>query len=548
VSGNLLTAPTGGDEYGTCNPVKSVGRPGGSCGDHADGRADPLHLLEVNISGVTAKTKAHSRRTVPMNLTVPGPEPVLTPRDAARPSCNPPAEHMGRARRLTILALLSTVAFVALLDFFIVNVALAAISNDFRGSSLPAVSWVLSAYAIMFATVMVPAGRLADLWGRKKILLSGVAVFTLASLVCGLAPTLAVLLAGRAVQAAGAAMILPTSLGLLYPSFPDRQHTLVVGIWAGVAAVASSSGPTLGGLVVGLSWRWIFLINLPIGFAAFVLGQILLPEVRQLVGSRFPDAMSALSLLAAVASLVLATVQGPQWGWGDTRTVALFAMAVVATGVSIQRTLCASAPIIEKSLFTSRPFTGSTVAALVYFGGFAVFLVGNSLFLENDWHYSPLRSGLAMAPVPLTSIALVAGAGVIAKRFGRTRPAVVGTLLMTVAAAYWIVAVDANANYWTTMLPGMVLMGVSSGLAQAAMFAAPNALPADRASTGSAVVNLSSRVGSAIGVAVLVALTATNESIAGYQHAWTVLAVTGVLAAVALLLGARSTVQSGSLK
>jgi nitrate/nitrite transporter NarK len=258
--------------------------------------------------------------------------------------------------------------------------------------------------------------------------------------------------------------------------------------------------------------------------------------------------MSAISLLTAVASLVLATVQGPQWGWGDKRTVALFVMAVVASGVCVQRTLCAATPIIEKSLFNSRPFTGSTVAAAMYFGGFAVFLVGNSLFLENEWHYSPLRSGLAMAPVPLTSVALVAGAGVIAKRFGRTQPAVVGTLLMTVAAAYWMIAVDAKPNYWTAMLPAMVLMGVSSGLAQAAMFAAPNALPADRASTGGAVVNLSSRVGSAIGVAVLVALTATNESTAGYDHAWMVLAVTGILAAIALLLGARTNIPSSSLK
>ncbi len=487
-------------------------------------------------------------RAAQMNPAAPGAETVLSPRDAARPKCDPPAEQMGRARRLTILVLLSTVAFVALLDFFIVNVALAAISTDYRGSSLPAVSWVLSAYAIMFATVMVPAGRLADLWGRKKILLSGVAVFTLASLVCALAPTLGVLIGGRAVQAVGAAMILPTSLGLLYPSFPDRQHTLVVGIWAGVAAVAASSGPTLGGLIIGLSWRWIFYVNLPIGVAALVIGQFLLPEVRQLVGSRFPDAMSAVSLLAAVASLVLATVQGPQWGWGDRRTVALFVVAVAAGAVCVQRTLRATTPIIEKSLFQSRPFAGSTVAAVVYFGGFAVFLVGNSLFLENAWHYSPLRTGLAVAPVPVTSIALVAGAGVIAKRFGRTQPAVVGTLLMTAAAVYWIATVEANPHYWTAMLPGMVLMGVSSGLAQAAMFAAPNSLPADRASTGSAVVNLSSRVGSAIGVAVLVALTATNESIAGYDHAWIVLAVAGVLAATALLLGARSTVQPESLK
>jgi MFS family permease len=174
----------------------------------------------------------------------------------------------------------------------------------------------------------------------------------------------------------------------------------------------------------------------------------------------------------------------------------------------------------------------------VYFGGFAVFLVGNSLFLQNDWHYSPLCTGLALAPVPLTSLAIVAGAGPIAERSGRTLPAVAGTLLMAAAGVYWIATARIAPDYWGAMFPGLILMGISGGLSQAAMFAAPSTLPADRASTGSAVVNMSSRVGSAIGVAVLVALTTTSQSIAGYDHAWIVQAVTGVVAAGALLAGA----------
>jgi EmrB/QacA subfamily drug resistance transporter len=463
--------------------------------------------------------------------------PTPLPPDAAPPLCDSPAADMGHPRRWAILAVLSTVAFMAQLDFFIVNVALAGIGTDFHGSSLSALSWMLSAYAIVFASVLVPAGRIADLWGRKKVLLGGVVVFTLASLVCALAPSLAVLIGGRAVQAVGAAMIVPTSLGLLYPSFPRGQHTLVVGIWAGVAAVAGSAGPPLGGVLVSVSWRWIFLINLPIGLAAVIAGVILLPEVRQPVGSRLPDALSAVSLFAAVAVLVLATVQGPQWGWADGRTVALFVAAVLAAALTVQRTLRAPAPIIEKCLFESTPFTAATIAALLFFTGFAVFLLGSALYLQDVWHFSPLHTGIALAPAPVTSIAFATCAGPIAARFGRTLPAVVGTSLMAVAALYWIVAVHETPHY-SAMLPGLIIMGISGGLSQAPMFAAASTLAADRATTGSAVLNMSRQVGTAIGVAVLVALTAMSESTAGYDHAWIVQAATGMLAAVALLIGA----------
>lgn len=226
-------------------------------------------------------------------------------------------EDTGNPRCWAILVVLSAVAFMAQLDFFIVNVALAGIGKAFSNSGLAGVSWVLNAYAIVFAAVLVSAGRIADLWGRKKVLLFGVAIFTAASIACAVAQNLGVLIGGRVVQAVGAAMIVPTSLGLLYPSFPRRQHTLVVGIWAGVAAVAASVGPPIGGLLVDLSWRWIFLINLPIGIVTIAAGLLLLPEVRQPRGSHLPDVVSALSLLVAISLLVLATVQGSEWGWGD---------------------------------------------------------------------------------------------------------------------------------------------------------------------------------------------------------------------------------------
>jgi EmrB/QacA subfamily drug resistance transporter len=440
----------------------------------------------------------------------------------------------GHPRRWSIV--LGAVAFMAQLDFFIVNVALAGIGRSFAGSSEAALSWVLSAYAIVFAAVLVPAGRVADLYGRKKVLLLGVGVFTAASAVASFAPTLGVLVGARAVQAIGAAMIVPTSLGLLYPSFPKSQHTLVVGLWAGVAAVAASAGPPVGGLLVTVDWRWIFLINLPIGVATIIAGLMLLPEVREPKGRRLPDAVSAITLLLAVSTLVLATVEGPEWGWGDPRTIGIFIAAVVFAAVAVQRTLKAPAPVIEKQLFASRPFTAGTIALLAFFVGFAIFLLGSALFMQDVWHFTPLQAGVGLAPAPIVSIGFAMSAGPIQRRFGRTLPAVTGSTIMAVAAAYWLLQISGHPAYWSAMFPGLVLMGISGGLSQAPMFAAAGTLDPNRATTGSAVLNMSRQVGSALGVALLVALTSTGDQVGGFDHAWWVQTGAGLLAAASLLL------------
>src|ERR1700755_2981403 len=293
---------------------------------------------------------------------------MTTTADSPAPAGGPIAGtgDRGLPNRWRILAVLGAVAFMAQLDLFIVNIAVPAIGRSF-GGSLTGLSWVLNAYAIVFAALLVPAGRLADHFGRRRFLLVGVTVFTRAWAACAAAPSLGVLVAARALQAVGAALIVPTSLGLLYPSFPRRQHATVVGIWAGVAAVAGSSGPPVGGLLVGVSWRWIFLINVPIGVATLIAGARLLPEVRAAKGSRLPDGLSAALLLAAVSLLVLATVEGPDWGWGSVRTVGLLAVALVAVGLTVARTLWHPHALIERGLFRSRPFTFATIALFLFF-------------------------------------------------------------------------------------------------------------------------------------------------------------------------------------
>ncbi|MBV9793340.1 MAG: MFS transporter [Actinobacteria bacterium] len=447
----------------------------------------------------------------------------------------PPAvEDQGHPNRWRILAVLAAVAFMAQLDLFIVNIAVPAIGRSF-GGSLNGLSWVLNAYAIVFAALLVPAGRLADHFGRRRFLLIGVAVFTLASAACAAAPSLGVLVAARALQAVGAAMIVPTSLGLLYPSFPKRQHATVVGIWAGVAAVAGSSGPPVGGLLVEVSWRWIFVINVPIGVATLIAGWRLLPEVRAAKGTRLPDGISAVLLLAAVSLLVLATVEGPDWGWSSTRTLGLLAVAAAAVALTVLRTVRHPYALIEKGLFRSQPFTFATIALFLFFVGFAIFLLNGTLFLQDEWHYSAVRAGLAILPGPATAAVFAVNAGRLAQRFGRVWPAVVGTACMAIAALIWLSLTTVHPSYLTEILPGMVVGGVSAGLTQAPLFAAAGTLPPDRATTGSAVLNMARQVGSAVGVAVVVVAVGTGArpTLAGYHHAWAAEAVAGALAAVA---------------
>ncbi len=391
---------------------------------------------------------------------------------------NPWSSEDGHPRKWTVLVVLAAVAFMAQLDLFIVNVAVPAMARSFHGASLSDLSWVLNAYAIIFGALLVPAGRLADHYGRRRFLLGGVVVFTAGSVLCSLAPSLGVLVAGRVIQATGAAAIVPTSLGLLLPVFPRRQHNLVVGAWAGVAAVAATSGAPLGGLLVAASWRWIFLVNLPFGVFTVLLGLRVLPEVRAHAGARLPDPVSMATLLAAVTLLILGTVQGPAWGWGSPRVIALFAGAALAAALTARRAFTQPHAVIEADLFASREFATATLALFSWFVAFAVFLLISVLYLQDLWHYSALTTGLAIAPGPLTSAIFAVNSGRITGRFGRRLPALAGTLATCLSALYWLLLAPGQPHYVTGFLIPMILGGMGAGLTQAPLFAAASTLPA----------------------------------------------------------------------
>ena len=438
-----------------------------------------------------------------------------------------------------IMAVLCAVAFMAQLDLFIVNVALPSMGRSFHGAGLGSLSWVLNGYAIVFAAALVPAGRLADHLGRRRFLLWGVAVFTLASAICAASPNLAVLVGARVLQSVGAAMIVPTSLGLLLPAFPASRHSFVVGVWAGVAAVAGSSGPPIGGLLLQESWRWVFIINVPIGIATLLAGRAVLPEVRAEPGTRVPDLVSATTALAAITLITLATVEGSIWGWLSARLIALVAVALLALAVTVRRCFAHPSPLIEPQLFRSREFSVAAVALVLFFMAFAAFLLSVVLFLENVWHYSTLRTGLAIAPGPMMAALVAVNAGRITTRFGRAAPAIAGPLLFAAMSAYWLWRIGPHSHYLADYLPGGLLGGAGAGLTQAPLFAATGALPHDRAGTGSAVLSMARQFGSALGVAILVAIYASPSphNLSAFHDGWVFQGAAALLATAASVVG-----------
>ena len=289
---------------------------------------------------------------------------------------------------------------MASLDLFIVNVALPQIARDLHEESLGTLSWVLNGYAIIYAALLVLAGRLADRHNRKNGFLLGVAIFTAGSAACGAAATVPMLIAFRLVQAAGAALLTPTSLGLVLASYSAERRGGAVRAWTAAGGMAASLGPALGGLLVAASWRWVFLVNVPIGLAAIVAGWRRLPDVPGHAGPR-PDELSAVLVTAGVGALTLGLVRGGAWGWTSAATVGVLAGAVIVLVLFVARCLHHHNPLIEPALFRVRTFSGASVAMLFFSISFGAMLLSIVLWMQDAWGWSALRTGLGLAPGPL---------------------------------------------------------------------------------------------------------------------------------------------------
>jgi EmrB/QacA subfamily drug resistance transporter len=438
-------------------------------------------------------------------------------------------------RRWQVLTVVVAGVFMAGLDLFIVNIAFPQIQRDFPGTSLGSLSWVLNAYTIVFAAFLVVAGRWSDAFGRKRSFLLGVGLFTGASAACAAAPSIGFLVGARAVQGLGAALLMPASLGLLLPEFPPVRRHVAIGAWAAVGGVAAAAGPPLGGLLVQASWRWVFLVNVPVGLAALVAGWRVLREVRHPEPSR-PDFLGAGVLTVAVATLVGAIVQGERWGWGSGRIVGLLAVAALLLAVVARRIARHPAPIVEPALLAVRAFSLATLGSLLFFAAFAAMLLACVLFLTGVWHESTLTAGLMIAPGPALAAASAIPGARLGRRFGASRVGAVGTVLFALGGVWWIARLGAARHFAGDFLPGMMIGGIGVGLvipSLTAMVAAT--LPPERLATGIAVQVTGRQLGSALGAAILVAVVGTAHTAQDFTGAWRLMLAASLLAGLVLV-------------
>lgn len=422
------------------------------------------------------------------------------------------------------LALLATSLgiFMSSLDATIVNVAFPEISRSFPDATRATLSWVLNGYTIAFAALLIVAGRVADRYGRKRVFLSGLFLFTAASMLCGLAPGEQALIAARVVQGIGAAMIIPSSLALLLTAWPAEQRATAVGLWGAVAAVAAATGPSLGALIVdGPGWRWAFYINLPVGLGAAWLGSRVLAESRGATETGRLDLAGVALISVAMGALALGIVQGREWGWWSANTIASFAAAVGAVAAFLAQERRHPAPVVDLALFRVRSFAVANVAMFVFCVGFFSMLLGNVLFLTSVWEYSTLRAGLAITPTPLMAALVSVPAGKYAAKHGYRGMLFFGSVLAASATGWWVGGLGSDPAYAREYLLSAVILGAGVGLTFAHLSgAAVAALPPANFAVGSAVTQTFRNVGAMTGVALLVAVLGTPETEAAAASAF----------------------------
>ena len=438
--------------------------------------------------------------------------------------------------RWKVLAVVSVAVFVVSLDLFIVNIAFPDIQKGFGGASVSSLSWVLNAYAIVCAALLVPAGRIADRIGRRRGFLGGLGIFLVGSALCGAAPSVETLVAARVVQAIGAALLMPTSLALLLPEFPPERRAVAIGIWAAVGGVAAALGPPIGGLLVQGSWRLVFLVNVPVAIGALFYAVRLLKESHD-PSDRWPDFVGTVLLVVGIGLLSLGLVKASDWKWGDARTLGAFVLAAAGLVAFWLRCARHPLPVVDFDMLRVRSFAMANLAAGLFSTAFAAMLLSGVLFMTGVWHDSVLTAGLSLSPGPLMAAALSVISSRLAARVGQSRLVALGCAIFALGCAWWPWRLGIARDYAGEMLPGLLVTGVGVGfvLPNVASAAAAS-LPPARFATGSAVLTMSRQLGFVLGVSVLVAIIDAadpQDPLAGFHGVYRMMIVAGALGAVA---------------
>ena len=455
------------------------------------------------------------------------------------------------ARRTTpgkVLATSGMAVFLVFLDTTALYVAYPDLRADFAGVSSSSLSWVLNAYTITLAALLIPAGRLADRVGRKRTFVTATALFCAGSMLCGLAPSAGFLVIARILQAVGAAALVPSSLALVLRAFPRERIPVAVAIWGAVGAVAGAVGPTLGAAMVeAWGWRSVFFLNLPVVIGVLVLGRPHLTESKEEHAAPLPEGASIALLAGSVGLISLGVVQSAEWGWASAATVGTIAAGLVALAAFIGRSRRAANPLVDLGLFRLEGVRYGNLALFAFAISFAAMFFGNIQFLTGVWGWSVLRAGFAVAPGPLIVAVLAPVAGRIAARRGQRALLVPGGLVYAAGPLWLLTHATVVPHYASVYLPSTILTGLGVALCLPQLSSvAVQQLPADRSATGSAVSQSVRQVGTTLGVALFIALMGTpgpTEVLDHFHHVWLLIAAGGVtVTLVASRLGRRAPV------
>jgi EmrB/QacA subfamily drug resistance transporter len=449
------------------------------------------------------------------------------------------------------LALLATVQFMVVLDIAIVNVALPSIQVDL-GFSQENLQWVISAYALLFGGFLLLGGRLADILGRRRLFVAGLVIFTVASLLSGLAWSDEVLILTRAMQGLGAAIITPAALSILMTTFSEgRERNTALGVWGAVGAFGAVAGVLLGGILTDwLSWEWIFYINIPVGLAALVLTPLLLNESRDAHVKSF-DVPGAVLVTSGLITLVYAITQASDYGWGSVETIGLFAAAGALLVAFVGWESRVTEPLMPFSIFRTKTVSAANIAGLILGTvTFSMFLM-LTLYMQQVLAYSPMKTGVAYLAVAATAIVWSTVAAQLVTRVGVKPTIVAGMTLLTVGLLYFT-QVSVGGTYAGDLLPGFLIIAAGLGFSFVPIsIAALAGVQPSEAGLASGLFNTSQQIGGALGIAALstIATTKTSDGVAagtplpkaltdGFEAAFiwgAVVAAVGIVVALVLI-------------
>jgi EmrB/QacA subfamily drug resistance transporter len=415
-------------------------------------------------------------------------------------------------RKWWTLTAVSFGLFMIMLDNTVVNVALPSIRADL-GISISELEWVVNAYALTFGVLLLTGGKLADLLGRRAIFITGLVIFTGASLWCGLAGGAASLIAARTVQGVGAALMNPATLSIITATFPPRQRGTAIGIWAGVSALALAIGPLVGGLLTErISWSWIFFVNIPVGVLAVLAARAFIDETKDTSREQRLDLPGLVTSGVGLFALTYALIETNTHAWGSARVLFLLALAAVSLALFVILELRQRLPMLDLSLFRNPTFSGANATmGLLGLAMFGIFFY-NSLFLQNILGYSAIETGATFLPLTLLIMLVAPAAGKLSDKIGPRWLMGAGMTLLT-GSLLLFGTLDAQSSFWD-ILPGLLVGGFGMAITMApTTSAAMAAVPIDKAGVGSAVINSMRQVGGSLGIAVMGSLVASEVSV-----------------------------------